>query len=103
VARCRNTSAEHFLGESASPKVWKPKRTRRRLVLGMDVGLEESCTLVMCVLVGRFAYRSRCTTTIEDWVQRVWEPLVGYIPEVLMLLGAGWVLFLRRQKIVNLC
>jgi hypothetical protein len=34
-------------------RVWKPKRKKHRLVMGMDVGLEEACNLALCALVGR--------------------------------------------------
>jgi hypothetical protein len=44
-------------------RVWKPKRQRRRLVIRMDVGLEETCQLSLCALVGRFSYKTRCTTS----------------------------------------
>jgi hypothetical protein len=53
-----------------SSKVWRPKRTKRKLVLGMDIGLEESCNLALCTLVGRLAYRSRCLIPLEEWVLR---------------------------------
>jgi hypothetical protein len=47
-------------GLKRSTRVWRPKRTKHIMVLGMDVGLEESCNLALCALVGRLAYRSCC-------------------------------------------
>jgi hypothetical protein len=40
-------------------KAWKPKKQRQRLVIGMDVGLEETCQLSLCALVGCFAYKTK--------------------------------------------
>jgi hypothetical protein len=42
-------------------KVKKPgklKKGRRKMVLAGDIGLEESCNLAMCALVGKFTYRA---------------------------------------------
>jgi hypothetical protein len=47
-------------------KAWKPKKQRRRLVIGMDVGLEETCHLSLCAVVGRFAYKKRSNITFTD-------------------------------------
>jgi hypothetical protein len=77
---CRNTINEDFMGggpfagSSAScflqgkklsrahdsKKVWKPNKTKRKMVMGVDVGLEESVQLSLCTLVGRISYRSLC-------------------------------------------
>jgi hypothetical protein len=77
-------------------KVWKPKRTKQKLVMGMDIGLEESCNLALCALVGRLAYRSRCVSPLDEWVLRSWEPLLGYSPEVLSL-PRGWMGFVFKS------
>jgi hypothetical protein len=70
-------------------RVWKPKRQRRRLVIGMDVGLEETCQLSLCALVGRFSYKTRCTTTFREWMHSHWLPICGYLPEF-HTLTFGW-------------
>jgi hypothetical protein len=72
-----------------SGKIWKPKKQRRRLVIGMDVGLEETCQLSLCALVGRFAYKSRCSTTFKDWMQTHWFSILGYLPKH-WTLNFGW-------------
>jgi hypothetical protein len=64
--------------------------------MGMDIGLEESCNLALCALVGRLAYRSRCSSSIEEWVQRFWKPLLGYMPEILSL-SRGWMGFMFKN------
>jgi hypothetical protein len=49
-------------------RMWKLKKTKRGMVSGMDVGLEESCNLSLCALVGIFAYRSQCKMIITEWM-----------------------------------
>jgi hypothetical protein len=82
-----------FVGKRHSTKlstrVWKPKRTKRSMVLGMDIGLEESCSLAMCALVGRLAYRLFCKISVSEWMKATWEPILGYSP-VLLTLPRGW-------------
>jgi hypothetical protein len=52
-------------------KAWKPKKTRCRLVIGMDVGLEETCQLSLCALVGKFYSKHKCNITFTDWMKEV--------------------------------
>jgi hypothetical protein len=78
--------------------VWKPKRKKQRLVLGMDVGLEDACNLAMCALVGRFAYKERCTQKLSEWMKTSWEPGLGYTLEVLTL-SKGWMGFIFKTPV----
>jgi hypothetical protein len=78
-------------------RVWRPKRTKHRLVMGMDVILEEACNLALCALVGRLTYRSCCKQTLTDWMQCNWEPVLGYSPEV-MSLSRGWLGFVFKSS-----
>jgi len=71
----------------------------------MDIGLEESCTLSLCVLVGRIAYRSRYTTILEEWMKINWNPLLCYSLELLSL-PRGWLGFIFKnpedsEKVLN--
>ena len=77
-------------------KVWKPKRTKCSLVLGMDIGLEDSCSLTMCVLVGRMAYRHYCKSSVAEWMKASWEPIMGYLVELLTL-PRGWFSFVFKS------
>jgi hypothetical protein len=77
-------------------KVWKVKKTKRRMVMGVDVGLEESCNLSLCALVGRLSYRSLCNHPIIDWMQISWVPLLGYYPDLLTL-SRGWFGFVFKN------
>jgi hypothetical protein len=86
-------------------KSLEAKKTKRKLVLGMDVGLEESCTLSLCTLVGRIAYRSRCSSALEDWMKLYWLPFLGYCPELINL-PRGWLGFMFKnpedsEKVLN--
>jgi hypothetical protein len=77
-------------------KVWKPKRTKHSLVLGMDIGLEYSCSLTMCALVGRMTYRHYCKRSVVEWMKASWEPIMGYSVELLML-PRGWFSFVFKS------
>jgi hypothetical protein len=70
-------------------KSWIPNKTRRKMVLGDDLGLDEAVNLALTALVGRFSYRSKCSTSLIDWVKLHWLPLLGYEPEVFYL-PRGW-------------
>jgi hypothetical protein len=58
-------------------------------VIGMDVGLEETCQLSLCALVGRFAYKTRSSTTFKDWMHSHWFSILGYLPKH-WTLNFGW-------------
>jgi hypothetical protein len=70
-------------------KPWIPNRSKRKLMLGEDIGLEDTISLALCTLVGRFSYRARCKMPLEEWVSSTWCPLLGYMPEVVFM-TKGW-------------
>jgi hypothetical protein len=70
-------------------KPWPPNRSRRKMILGDDLGLEEATNLALNALVGRFSYRRRCITPLFSWVKTHWFPILGYVPEVFYL-PRGW-------------
>jgi hypothetical protein len=70
-------------------RAWKLKRVRRHLVIGMDVKLEEMYQLSMCALVGKFAYKVKCSLSFTHWMKKVWQPIFGYSSEFLTL-SVGW-------------
>jgi len=61
----------------------------------MDIGLEESCNLVLFSLVGKLDYRPWCLIPLENWVIINWEPFLGYSPKVLSL-QRGWMGFVFK-------
>jgi len=77
-------------------RVWKARKTKRQLVMGVDVGLEESCNLSLRALVGRFTYKSQCKISLTEWMQDYLESLIGYSPELLTLLR-GWFGFVFKN------
>jgi hypothetical protein len=58
-------------------------------MLGEDIGLEDTVSLALCALVGRFSYRARCKMPLVEWVSSTWFLLLGYMPEVVFL-TKGW-------------
>ena len=62
------------------------------MVLGDDLGLDKVVNLSLTTLVGRLSYRSRCSTSLIDWVNMHWIPILGYEPEVLYM-SKGWFTF----------
>jgi hypothetical protein len=83
-------------------RVWKPKKVRHRLVIGMDVGLEETCKLSLCVLVGRFAYKSKSSIPFSEWMKRTWSPIIGYEPRILTLPYGWFGLVFKIRKMLRL-
>lgn len=51
-------------------KQWKSNKVLRRLVLGSDIGLEETCRMSLCGLVGRFSYENLRKDTLLVWLER---------------------------------
>jgi len=83
---CKNPSRRRL----SALKVWLPKQTRKKMVLGDDLGLEEVTNLSLNALVGRFSYRRHCTNPLYNWVKNHWFPILGYVPVVFYLLW-GWL------------
>jgi hypothetical protein len=62
------------------------------MVLGDDIGLEDSVSLSLCALVGRITYKHLCHTDLAIWLQSHWRPLLGYTL-VISYLTHGWLCF----------
>jgi hypothetical protein len=88
----RKTCAHTFGGKKPTQRPWVSKKTKKKLVLGADIGLEDFVSMALCSLVGRLSYRHLCTTYLEDWVEKTWRPLLGYVP-TFSHLGCGWIYF----------
>jgi hypothetical protein len=83
-------------GKGSTTKSWKPNKVKHMMVLGGDIGLEQSCNLALCALVGRLSYRTMCRQSLLEWVSVTWDPLLGYTPEV-MTLSRGWFGFIFKS------
>jgi len=57
--------------------------------MGADIGLEETCNLALCALVGHLSYQSLCKIYLPSWVLATWDPLLGYSPKKKNL-ARGW-------------
>jgi hypothetical protein len=66
------------------------------MVLGDDVGLEETCIMDLCGMVGHLAYSYLADRPILDWVLQNWAPILGYAPEILYL-TKGWMGFIFKS------
>jgi hypothetical protein len=66
------------------------------MVLGSDVGLEETCRLALCGLVGRLSYSYLANSPMSDWITKNWVPVLGYAPELLCL-TKGWMGFICKS------
>jgi len=71
-------------------KEWKANKKAKRLVLGSDVGLEDTCRMALCSLVGHVSYKSLSKGSLEDWIKHQWVSILGYFPE-LTYLTKGWL------------
>jgi hypothetical protein len=78
---------------SEEPKTVVTNKSVKRMVLGSDIGLEDTCRMALCGLVGRFTYSNLCEEKFSVWLERVWLPVLGYIPEVYFL-TKGWIGFI---------
>jgi hypothetical protein len=77
-------------------KVWKPNKRIQRMVLGMDIGLEETCRLALYGLVGILSYSYLANSAIVAWMEKTWKPFLGYVPEVIYL-TKGWMGFICKS------
>jgi len=51
-------------GKKSNIKQCISNKSKRKLMLGADIGLEDSVSLALCTLVGCLSYRSMCKTSI---------------------------------------
>jgi hypothetical protein len=58
-ARARTTR-----GRKLTLRLWCSKKTKKRMVLGVDIGLEDSVSMALCSLVVRLSYRHLCSTDL---------------------------------------
>jgi hypothetical protein len=62
------------------------------MVLGVDIGLKETCRLVLCGLVGILSYMYLCKVSLLVWVEQTWGHSLGYVLEIVYLTkGLVWV------------
>jgi hypothetical protein len=57
------TGSRRKVGRTVGPsggsrRQWKANKVVKRMVLGSDIGLKETCRLALCGLVGRISYRN---------------------------------------------
>jgi hypothetical protein len=89
------------LGQRAF-KPWKANKVKRCFILGSDVGLEDTCSMALCTLVGRFSYCKLVQVPLEYWVETTWKPLLGYSPEIYFLARSWFGFKCRNPKDASL-
>jgi hypothetical protein len=69
----------------------------RELVLGSDISLMETCNMSFCGLVGQVSYHYLSQEPIQAWMDKNWQPILGYSPRVFFL-EKGWLGFQCRSS-----
>jgi hypothetical protein len=52
-------------------KLWKPNKVTKKLLLGSDVGLEETFHMALCGLVGRVSYHYLAQEPLQTWMENL--------------------------------
>jgi hypothetical protein len=74
-------------------KLWKPNKVTKNLVLGSDIGLEETYLMSLCGLVGQVSYHYLPQEPLQAWIEKTWCPILGYMPKVIFL-AKEWLGFI---------
>jgi hypothetical protein len=61
-------------------KLWKPNKAAEKLLLGSDVGLEETCQMALCGFVRHISYHYLAQEPLQAWMEKFWLPSLGYLP-----------------------
>jgi hypothetical protein len=88
----RPTGSSHLGAQKPQTRAWTSKITKRKMVLGDDIGLKDSVSLSLCALVGQISYKDLCRSELTPWVHSTWWPLLGYDPKITHL-TCGWLCF----------
>jgi len=84
------------VGNITYRKQWKALKEVKRMVLGTDIGLVDTCRLTLYGLVGRFAYQSLSVEKLTVWLKQIWVTAIGYVLNMYSL-SKGWIGFLCRS------
>ena len=72
------------------------------MVLGTDVGLEDTCILAICGLVGKLSYSYLAKNAMTEWTKLNWVPVLGYEPELLCLTKGWWGIIVKSPEDVDI-
>jgi len=64
-------------GKKTNLRPWCLKKTKRKMVLKIDIGLEDLISLSLYSPVGILSYKHLCLTDLVEWVLSTWQPLLG--------------------------
>jgi hypothetical protein len=68
-----NSTEKSHVKRKKVKKVWKPRSSGRKMVLGNDIGLQDVTKMEICALVGCFTYWAMKQTDIGWWVESSWS------------------------------
>jgi hypothetical protein len=60
----RATGAHSTRGRKSAPRPWCSRKTKKKMVLGVDISLYDSVSMALCTLVGRPSYKNLCRTDL---------------------------------------
>ena len=69
----------------------KPKKNFLELKVGKDILIDDIMTYLKLALMGRFCDKKSRNLALEAWMERIWNPVLGYIPKF-HVLPRGWFL-----------
>jgi hypothetical protein len=84
-------------------KLWKANRKVKRMVLGSDVGLEETCRMALCGLVDKISYNCLSKGPVSAWIEKNGFLYWVMFLKSFILLKDGWVLFVKPHRMRPCC
>ena len=84
-------------GSQKGPKVVKDRKRRDKLVLGVDVSMEEAEDLSLTAVVGHVRGKRFGRGFLRRWAAEQWKHLLDSTPEV-RVLTKGWFSFILHNK-----
>ena len=84
-------------GSQKGPKVVKDRKRRDKLVLGVDVSMEEAEDMSLTAVVGHVRGKRFGRGFLQRWAAEQWTHLMDLAPEV-RVLTKGWFSFILHSK-----
>ena len=85
------------VGSQKGPKAIKYRKRRDKLVLGVDVSMEEAEDMSMTVVVGHVRGKRFGRGFLRRWAAEQWTHLLDTTPKV-RVLTKGWFSFILHSK-----
>ena len=85
------------MGSKKGPKAVKDRKRRDKLVLGVDVSMDEVGDMSMTAVVGHVRGKRFGSGFLRRWAVEQWTHLLDTAPEV-WVLSKGWFSFILHSK-----